>query len=68
MTERRRWIVAAALFALLLIVEGLLPFVAPRFWRETFRRLTELSDGQLRFVGLVSIAFGALFLLLLRNA
>ena len=55
-------------FALLLIVEGLLPFVAPRFWRETFRRLTELSDGQLRFVGLVSIAFGALFLLLLRNA
>ena len=55
-------------FALLLIGEGLLPFVAPRFWRETFRRLTELSDGQLRFVGLVSIAFGALFLLLLRNA
>ena len=55
-------------FALLLIVEGLLPFAAPRFWRETFRRLTELSDGQLRFVGLVSIAAGALFLLLLRNA
>jgi len=55
-------------FALLLIVEGLLPFVAPRFWRETFRRLTELSDGQLRFVGLVSIAAGALFLMLLRDA
>ncbi len=55
-------------FALLLVIEGLLPFVAPRFWRETFRRLTELTDGQLRFVGLVSIAVGALFLLLLRNA
>ncbi|MFO1314101.1 MAG: DUF2065 domain-containing protein [Burkholderiales bacterium] len=54
--------------ALLLVIEGLLPFVAPRFWRETFRRLTELTDGQLRFVGLASIAVGALFLMLLRNA
>ena len=59
-----RWVA----FALLLVVEGLLPFVAPRFWRETFRRLTELTDGQLRFVGLASIVVGALFLLLLRNA
>ena len=55
-------------FALLLVIEGLLPFVAPRFWRETFRRLTELTDGQLRFVGLASIVVGALFLLLLRDA
>jgi uncharacterized protein YjeT (DUF2065 family) len=55
-------------FALLLVIEGLLPFVAPRLWRETFRRLTELTDGQLRFVGLVSIVVGALFLLLLRDA
>ena len=54
--------------ALLLVIEGLLPFVAPRFWRETFRRLTELTDGQLRFVGLASIVVGALFLLLLRDA
>ena len=55
-------------FALLLVIEGLLPFVAPRLWRETFRRLTELTDGQLRFVGLASIVVGALFLLLLRDA
>ena len=40
--------------ALLLILEGMLPFVAPRVWREGFRRLTELTDGQLRFVGVVS--------------
>jgi uncharacterized protein YjeT (DUF2065 family) len=32
--------------------------VAPRAWREAFRRLTELSDGQLRFIGLVSLAIG----------
>ena len=44
--------------ALLLILEGLLPFVAPRLWREGFRRLTELSDGQLRFIGMVSVGIG----------
>ena len=51
--------------ALLLIVEGLLPFVAPRVWREGFRRLTELTDGQLRFVGVVSMGIGVLGLYLL---
>ncbi|MEO8508991.1 MAG: DUF2065 domain-containing protein [Betaproteobacteria bacterium] len=54
--------------AMLLIVEGILPFVAPRFWRDTFRRIIELSDGQLRFVGLIAIAAGVVCLLLLQNA
>lgn len=44
--------------ALMLVFEGILPFMAPRAWRETFRRIIELSDGQLRFVGLASIAIG----------
>lgn len=43
---------------LMLVIEGLLPFVAPRIWRETFRRITELGDGQLRFIGLSSIIVG----------
>jgi uncharacterized protein YjeT (DUF2065 family) len=43
---------------LMLVIEGLLPFAAPRVWRETFRRAIELSDGQLRFVGLSSILLG----------
>jgi uncharacterized protein YjeT (DUF2065 family) len=49
--------------ALVLVLEGLLPFLAPRTWREAFRRLTELSDGQLRFVGLISIAIGIIVLI-----
>jgi uncharacterized protein YjeT (DUF2065 family) len=49
-------------FALVLIIEGILPFVAPGFWRNTFLRLTRLSDGQLRFVGLLSIGIGLIFL------
>ena len=44
--------------ALVLVLEGLLPLIAPRGWRSTFRRMAELSDGQLRFVGLVSIVIG----------
>jgi hypothetical protein len=49
-------------FALMLVIEGLLPFAAPRIWRETFRRAIELTDGQLRFIGLVSIAAGLMLL------
>jgi uncharacterized protein YjeT (DUF2065 family) len=57
-----------AALAMLLIVEGLLPFLAPRFWRDTFRKVIELSDGQLRFIGLVSIVLGVVFLTILRHA
>jgi uncharacterized protein YjeT (DUF2065 family) len=49
-------------FALMLIIEGLLPFLAPTLWRETFRRITELSDGQIRFFGLSSMIVGLLLL------
>ena len=48
--------------ALVLVLEGLLPLVAPRAWRDAFRRLTDLSDGQLRFIGLISIVIGTVLL------
>jgi hypothetical protein len=57
-----------AALALVLVVEGMLPFLAPRLWRESFLRLTELTDGQLRFVGLVSIALGLSGFLIVRHA
>jgi hypothetical protein len=50
--------------ALVLVLEGLLPLVAPRLWRDTFRRITELSDGQLRFIGLTSLLAGTAVLLI----
>ena len=49
-------------FALMLVIEGLMPFIAPRVWRETFRRVTELADGQLRFMGLTSIVIGLILM------
>jgi hypothetical protein len=48
--------------ALMLVLEGILPFVAPAIWRETFRRATELADGQIRFIGLSSMLLGLLLL------
>jgi len=51
--------------ALVLVLEGLLPLIAPRAWRDAFRRLTDLSDGQLRFIGLISIVCGIVFLVTL---
>jgi uncharacterized protein len=53
-----------AAVGLMLVFEGLLPFIAPQAWRETFRRMIALKDGQLRFVGLISIAGGLLLLFL----
>jgi uncharacterized protein len=49
--------------ALLLILEGVLPFLAPNLWRETFRKLTQMNDGQIRFIGLSSMVVGVLLLL-----
>ncbi len=49
-------------FGLMLVIEGVLPFIAPRVWRETFRRVTELADGQVRFIGLSSVLVGVVIL------
>jgi uncharacterized protein YjeT (DUF2065 family) len=54
--------------ALVLVVEGLLPLFAPRLWRESFAKLVNLSDGQLRFIGLASIVTGLAAFWLARHA
>ena len=50
--------------ALMLVVEGLLPFFSPTTWRAVFERATKLSDGQIRFLGLSSMMIGLALLLL----
>ena len=44
--------------ALVLVVEGFMPFVSPATWRKTFLQILQLSDGQLRFFGLCSLGLG----------
>jgi len=51
--------------ALVLVIEGLLPFFSPGGWRKGFSQLMQLRDGQLRFFGLCSILLGLFLLWLL---
>ncbi len=48
--------------AMMLVIEGMIPFVLPELWREAFRKLVTLSDGQLRFVGITAMLAGLLLL------
>ncbi len=49
-------------FAMMLVIEGLIPFLFPDMWRETFRKLVALTDGQLRFIGITAMLSGLLML------
>jgi uncharacterized protein len=44
--------------ALVLVIEGLLPFLSPTSWRRMFQQILQLQDGQIRFFGLISIVIG----------
>jgi uncharacterized protein YjeT (DUF2065 family) len=44
--------------ALVLVIEGFMPFISPGTWRKTFLQILQLSDGQLRFFGLLSLLSG----------
>jgi uncharacterized protein YjeT (DUF2065 family) len=48
--------------ALLLVIEGILPFLNPAHWRDTMRKASELSDESVRWLGLLSMVFGIILL------
>ena len=50
-------------FGLMLVLEGLLPMIAPMRWREVFLQVARLRDGQIRFVGMGSAMLGIALLL-----
>ena len=50
--------------ALVLIIEGIVPFLSPSVWRDTFERLVKMSDGHIRFFGLSSMLAGLIILIL----
>jgi len=51
-------------FGLMLVLEGILPLIAPKAWRQTFQRMIALNDGQLRFIGIISMLAGLLLILI----
>jgi uncharacterized protein YjeT (DUF2065 family) len=44
--------------ALVLVIEGLLPTLNPQMWRRLFEQALQLSDGQIRFMGMASVIGG----------
>jgi len=52
--------------AMMLVIEGMLPFVLPGLWRDTFRKMVSLTDGQLRFVGITAMLCGIILLYLIK--
>ena len=58
------WDLLLGACALMLVIEGLLPFFSPTSWRRVFEKATQLSDGQIRFLGLSSMLAGLVMLFL----
>jgi uncharacterized protein len=58
------WDLLLGALALMLVLEGLLPFFSPSAWRELFERATKMSDGQIRFIGLSSMLAGLVMLVI----
>ena len=52
--------------ALVMIIEGMLPFISPRYWRELVLSVARLEDRIVRRTGLVSMVIGLLILLWLK--
>ena len=52
--------------ALVLVVEGIIPFLAPQKFRQALAQMCQLPDQALRIIGLVSMTIGIIFLYLLR--
>lgn len=58
------WDAAIGAVALMLIIEGVLPFLSPQSWRRVFDRAMQMSDGQIRFLGLSAMISGLVMLAL----
>lgn len=49
-------------FGLCFIIEGLLPFFSPAAWKRLFEQLSNLDEGQIRFIGLICLSVGLVLL------
>ena len=56
-----------AALALVLVIEGLLPFISPRFYRQSAQQLSALPDRAIRMIGLVVIVVGLVSLSIVRG-
>lgn len=56
------WNALWSALALVLVIEGLMPFISPGAFRRTMAQVAQMPDKQLRVVGLFSMSIGLLLL------
>jgi uncharacterized protein len=61
------WYELAKAFCLLLVLEGIMPFVAPGRWRQVAEQLARIDDRSMRIIGAVSMLVGAVLLFLVKK-
>lgn len=59
------WHELAVAFCLILVIEGIIPFVAPQRWRHLLQTIEQIDDGTLRVIGLASMLAGTFALLII---
>lgn len=60
------WQVLPVAFALVLIIEGMMPFISPNRWRDMLAVVSEMDDRVIRNVGLGSMLLGVFLLYLVQ--
>jgi uncharacterized protein YjeT (DUF2065 family) len=58
------WNVLPVAVALVLIIEGMLPFISPNRWRNMLAMVAQMDDRVIRNIGLGSMLFGVFLLYL----
>ena len=60
------WLDLAKAFCLVLVIEGIMPFIAPARWRNLAQLMAQIDDRTMRIMGLSSMVLGAGLLFLLK--
>ena len=61
------WTEILTAVALVLVIEGMLPFVRPGRYKQLVAQIVRLSDNQLRLFGLTAMIIGILMLFIVRS-
>jgi len=61
------WPIVLSAIALVLVFEGVLPFLSPRLWRDIMLRLVQRNDRQVRVMGLTSMLIGVAIMVLVHT-
>ena len=59
------WHELAVAFCLMLVIEGIIPFISPGRWRKMLLVLDQIDDNTMRIIGLGSMLTGTVLLMMI---